>query len=24
VAILAVVLFRTMTRPPVRAWLNEQ
>jgi hypothetical protein len=24
VAILAVVLFRTLTRPAVRAWLNEQ
>lgn len=24
VAILAAVLFRALTRPPVRAWLNEQ
>jgi len=24
VAIVAVILFRTLTRPPVRAWLNEQ
>jgi hypothetical protein len=24
VAILAAVLFRTLTRPPVRAWLTEQ
>ena len=24
VAFLAIVLFRTMTRPAVRAWLNEQ
>jgi hypothetical protein len=24
VAIVSVVLFRTITRPPVRAWLNEQ
>lgn len=24
VAIVSIVLFRTLTRPPVRAWLNEQ